>query len=331
MAEQGLEGTAAITAGDKQYVLIRTEPIGLAEFHSERQPGASASPARRPRHGASASPATVGVIGDRVRLRGSLGQPAVSAQHRRRSSASAAPSASPAASASPSPGASAAAAGASPGPSSSPDTAAASAAHRRASWVSCAPRSRSKFGPIDEVRQQATIGPLISAELAQQAVAADHPRLDRHPRLDDLPLQRLPDGRDGASSRSLHDVIVVVGTFAILGTFIGLQVDALFVTAMLTVIGFSVHDTIVVYDRIRENRIRHAGEPFDAIVNHSLLQTVGRSLNTSLTTSPRPDRAAAVRQRCHARLRLRDGHRHPVGDVLVDLQRQRPAGRLAPV
>ena len=55
-------------------------------------------------------------------------------------------------------------------------------------------------------------------------------------------------------------------------------------TAMLTVIGFSVHDTIVVYDRIRENRIRHAGEPFDAIVNHSLLQTVGRSLNTSLTT-----------------------------------------------
>ena len=52
---------------------------------------------------------------------------------------------------------------------------------------------------------------------------------------------------------------------------------------MLTVIGFCVHDTIVVYDRIRENRIRHAGEPFDAIVNHSLLQTVGRSINTSLT------------------------------------------------
>ena len=67
-------------------------------------------------------------------------------------------------------------------------------------------------------------------------------------------------------------------------TFFKLEVDALFVTAMLTVIGFSVHDTIVVYDRIRENRVRHAGEPFDAIVNHSLLQTVGRSLNTSLTT-----------------------------------------------
>ena len=59
----------------------------------------------------------------------------------------------------------------------------------------------------------------------------------------------------------LHDVIVVVGIFAILGTFIGLQIDALFVTAMLTVIGFSVHDTIVVFDRIRENRVRHSGEP----------------------------------------------------------------------
>jgi preprotein translocase subunit SecF len=82
----------------------------------------------------------------------------------------------------------------------------------------------------------------------------------------------------------LHDVLVVIGVFAIAGTFFGLQIDALFVTAMLTVIGFSVHDTIVVFDRVRENRIRHAGEPFAAIVNHSLLQTLGRSLNTSLTT-----------------------------------------------
>ena len=81
----------------------------------------------------------------------------------------------------------------------------------------------------------------------------------------------------------VHDVLVVVGTFAILGTFFRVQIDALFVTAMLTVIGFSVHDTIVVYDRIRENRARHAGEPFERIVNHSILQTFGRSINTSLT------------------------------------------------
>jgi preprotein translocase subunit SecF len=81
----------------------------------------------------------------------------------------------------------------------------------------------------------------------------------------------------------LHDVIVVVGIFAMLGFFFGLEFDALFVTALLTIIGFSVHDTIVVFDRIRENRIRHAGEPFGAIVNHSILQTLGRSINTSVT------------------------------------------------
>jgi preprotein translocase subunit SecF len=81
----------------------------------------------------------------------------------------------------------------------------------------------------------------------------------------------------------LHDVIVVVGIFAILGTFFGVKIDGLFVTAMLTVIGFSVHDTIVVFDRIRENRARHAGEPFAEIVNHSILQTFGRSITTSFT------------------------------------------------
>ena len=81
----------------------------------------------------------------------------------------------------------------------------------------------------------------------------------------------------------LHDLVVVVGTFAILGFFFGVEFDALFVTALLTVVGFSVHDTIVVFDRIRENRLRHAGESFGAIVNHSILQTVGRSINTSLT------------------------------------------------
>jgi preprotein translocase subunit SecF len=81
----------------------------------------------------------------------------------------------------------------------------------------------------------------------------------------------------------LHDVIVVVGIFAILGTLVGLEIDALFVTAMLTVIGFSVHDTIVVFDRVRENRARHASEPFAEIVNHSILQTFGRSITTSFT------------------------------------------------
>ena len=80
----------------------------------------------------------------------------------------------------------------------------------------------------------------------------------------------------------IHDVLVVVGIFAILGHFFGVEVDSLFVTALLTVIGFSVHDTIVVFDRIRENLRRSQGS-FSQIVNDSILQTLDRSLNTSLT------------------------------------------------
>ena len=83
----------------------------------------------------------------------------------------------------------------------------------------------------------------------------------------------------------LHDVILVVGTFAILGYFFNVEFDALFVTALLTIIAFSVHDTIVVFDRIRENRVRHAGESFGAIVNHSILQTMSRSIITSITVA----------------------------------------------
>src|SRR5215212_5426890 len=83
----------------------------------------------------------------------------------------------------------------------------------------------------------------------------------------------------------LHDVLVVLGVAAILGYFLGLEVDALFLTALLTIISFSVHDTIVVFDRVRENLIsRRAGESFDEIVNHSIVQTLPRSINTQLTS-----------------------------------------------
>ena len=81
----------------------------------------------------------------------------------------------------------------------------------------------------------------------------------------------------------LHDVAVVIGIFSILGWVSGVEVDSLFVTALLTVIGFSVHDTIVVFDRIRENLNRRAGRSFEEVVNYSVVQTLVRSLNTSLT------------------------------------------------
>lgn len=82
-----------------------------------------------------------------------------------------------------------------------------------------------------------------------------------------------------------HDVLVVVGAAAIFGQLLGWEVNSLFLTALLTLIGFSVHDTIVVFDRVRENlRFRAKSEPFESVVNRSILQTFARSINTSFTT-----------------------------------------------
>jgi preprotein translocase subunit SecF len=81
----------------------------------------------------------------------------------------------------------------------------------------------------------------------------------------------------------LHDLLIVLGIFSLLGHYKGIEIDSLFVTAMLTVLGFSVHDTIVVFDRIRENLKIYAGKNIDFVVNHSISQTLVRSLNTSLT------------------------------------------------
>ncbi|TME63264.1 MAG: protein translocase subunit SecF [Chloroflexi bacterium] len=81
----------------------------------------------------------------------------------------------------------------------------------------------------------------------------------------------------------LHDAAVVLGIFAILGYFLNVEVDSLFVTAVLTIIGFSVHDTIVVFDRIRENLRLNPGEALNPVINFSIMQTLARSVITSLT------------------------------------------------
>jgi len=81
----------------------------------------------------------------------------------------------------------------------------------------------------------------------------------------------------------LHDALVVLGLFAILGYFFGIEVDSLFVTAVLTIIGFSVHDTIVVFDRIRENLRLNPGEALNPVIDFSVMQTLARSVITSLT------------------------------------------------
>jgi preprotein translocase subunit SecF len=83
---------------------------------------------------------------------------------------------------------------------------------------------------------------------------------------------------------ALHDVIITLGAFSILGKVIDLEVNAMFITGILTVVGYSVHDTIVVFDRIRENTARRVSRDMGTTINISIMETVGRSLTTSLTT-----------------------------------------------
>ncbi len=136
-----------------------------------------------------------------------------------------------------------------------------------------------------------TIGPTIGRELKQRAVLAlsavlaaiilyitwAFRRVSRGP---------VPSWVYGASAflALVHDVLMVLGAFAFLGHFLRIEVDSLFVTALLTVLGFSVHDTIVVFDRIRERLRVSAERTYEGVVNESLNQTLVRSLNTSLTT-----------------------------------------------
>ena len=194
---------------------------------------------------------------------------------------SSSPTPSPSPSASPAPSGSPGASS-SPGPSAAPGTGANTQVPTEGAIGAIATALQAKYGAIAEQASLSSIGAIVSADLINQAVI-----LILVGSLGILVWVwlRFRDIRFGVTAlvALLHDVIVVLGIFAILGTVFNVEVDGLFVTAMLTVIGFSVHDTIVVFDRIRENRARHAGEPFAEIVNHSLLQTFGRSITTSFT------------------------------------------------
>ena len=82
----------------------------------------------------------------------------------------------------------------------------------------------------------------------------------------------------------MHDALVALGIFSILGGILSWQVNLMFITGILAVIGYSVNNTVVIFDRIRENLKVHEGAVFEVVVNHSLVETLGRSINTSLTT-----------------------------------------------
>lgn len=85
-----------------------------------------------------------------------------------------------------------------------------------------------------------------------------------------------------AIAAMIHDILLVMGVMSLLGLLLGWEIDALFLTAVLTVVGFSVQDSIVVFDRIRENIPKHLGEPYETIVNRSIWETIHRSLATQL-------------------------------------------------
>lgn len=145
-----------------------------------------------------------------------------------------------------------------------------------------------KFGKVDERRIE-FVGPVIGSELRQKAVIGILLASIVIVLYIAFSFRKIPkpasSWRFGITSivALVHDILIVVGAFAILGNFLNVEVDTLFVTALLTIIGFSVHDTIVVFDRIRENLTKNIGKKFTDVANLSIVQTVGRSLNTSLT------------------------------------------------
>lgn len=145
-----------------------------------------------------------------------------------------------------------------------------------------------KFGTIEERRVE-FVGPVIGSELQQKAILAVALASFVIVLYIAYSFRKIPKPQSSwrfgitAVAALIHDILVVVGLFAILGKFWSVEIDTLFVTALLTVIGFSVHDTIVVFDRIRENLTKHMGKKFIDVANLSVVQTLGRSLNTSLT------------------------------------------------
>lgn len=147
---------------------------------------------------------------------------------------------------------------------------------------------KQKFGDF-EIQREEIVGPIIGAELKQKAITGTALACVMIVLYITYTFRKVP--KPASSFRFgvaavialIHDVLVLIGFFAIFGKFGHVEIDTLFVTALLTVIGFSVHDTIVVFDRIRENMPRHLGLKFGDIADISIVQTLGRSLNTSLT------------------------------------------------
>jgi preprotein translocase subunit SecF len=143
---------------------------------------------------------------------------------------------------------------------------------------------RAEFGDVEELRFE-SVGPAVGAEVTRTAAIAVGVAALFILAFIIFAFRKVPNAfRYGACAIAamIHDILVTVGLFSIACLVMGWEADALFLTAILTVIGFSVQDTIVVFDRIRENIPKRRGEPYETIVNRSLLETIHRSLATQL-------------------------------------------------
>jgi preprotein translocase subunit SecF len=136
------------------------------------------------------------------------------------------------------------------------------------------------------VRDFATVSPLVASEVARNAAIAVLVASVFMILYIAFAFRHMPNPfRWGLSAvvALLHDVLIVMGVFSILGWLIGYQVDAMFIVAMLTIVGFAINNTCVVYDRIRENVRKGISKDFATTVNSSILETIARCINTSLT------------------------------------------------
>ncbi len=143
---------------------------------------------------------------------------------------------------------------------------------------------RDTFGPLEELRFE-SVGPAVGAEVTRTAAVAVAVAALFILLFIIFAFRKVPNAfRYGlcAIAAMIHDILVTVGLFSIACLVLNWEADALFLTALLTVIGFSVQDTIVVFDRIRENIPKRRGESYETIVNRSLLETLHRSLATQL-------------------------------------------------
>lgn len=138
-----------------------------------------------------------------------------------------------------------------------------------------------EHGSVSEVRFE-TVGPVLGRELIQKTIVAI---LIVAGIITWYVARQFNELKYGISAivAMFHDSLILLGVFSLLGKFAGVEVDVLFVTALLTTLSFSVHDTIVVFDRIRELKHKHPREKFEDITNAAVLETMGRSINNSMT------------------------------------------------